>query len=327
MTGIIVLSVVALVFCVTSGTLIPLAIAAVPGYFMIRNLRMKKYFASEEFQQHKSALESVVKDYNELSDYVGEIRSKRVFEIGFSDSGQNAYLANFQNTSNYAYRRDRNVANYASRKVHNASLQVVRNAAADPIKYLMKYFQIEATEEKLTEIETLGESISRMENALANLIEREKSISQAVNPPAFILKHYLRQFREQVGISIPTVTIPYPTYVFQYVSAGGNSSQVTTVQLNSRTIDTLIQTLSEKIKYKKSAKGQRALMTAKFREYIKSRDNYTCQERSCGISIYDEPHLLLEVDHIHPVSKGGESIESNLQTLCWKCNKTKSNKY
>jgi 5-methylcytosine-specific restriction endonuclease McrA len=34
----------------------------------------------------------------------------------------------------------------------------------------------------------------------------------------------------------------------------------------------------------------------------------------------------LEVDHIKPVSKGGLSIETNLQTLCWRCNRTKSNK-
>lgn len=61
-------------------------------------------------------------------------------------------------------------------------------------------------------------------------------------------------------------------------------------------------------------KQQRSKMTPKFREQIKKRDNYTCQK--CGISIYDEPHLLLEVDHIIPISKGGLSKEDNLVTLC-----------
>ena len=41
----------------------------------------------------------------------------------------------------------------------------------------------------------------------------------------FILKHYLRQFRDQIGLAVPPIEIPYPIYKFQYVSAGGNSSQ------------------------------------------------------------------------------------------------------
>ena len=39
-----------------------------------------------------------------------------------------------------------------------------------------------------------------------------------------------------------------------------------------------------------------------------------------------EPNLLLEIDHIIPVAKGGLTEESNLQTLCWKCNRAKSDK-
>ena len=58
---------------------------------------------------------------------------------------------------------------------------------------------------------------------------------------------------------------------------------------------------------------------------IKNRDNFTCC--SCGNSIYDEPNLLLEIDHIIPVSKGGYTTEENLQTLCWKCNRSKGNKF
>lgn len=77
-------------------------------------------------------------------------------------------------------------------------------------------------------------------------------------------------------------------------------------------------------------KEQRNKMNRKYtqgmtlREYILYRDNYTCKK--CGASKTIEPNLLLEVDHIVPVSKGGESIPWNLQTLCWKCNRSKSNK-
>ncbi|MFD6355547.1 HNH endonuclease [Nocardia tengchongensis] len=82
--------------------------------------------------------------------------------------------------------------------------------------------------------------------------------------------------------------------------------------------------MSAKIKFRKSVAGQRALMTSKLRTMIKERDRYTC--RSCSISLAAEPHLLLEVDHIMPVSRGGLTAPDNLQTLCWRYNRTKSNK-
>lgn len=65
-------------------------------------------------------------------------------------------------------------------------------------------------------------------------------------------------------------------------------------------------------------------MTARLRGHIKHRDNYTCLK--CGVSVAAEPHLLLEVDHIMPVSKGGLSVPENLQTLCWRCNRRKGAK-
>ena len=65
-------------------------------------------------------------------------------------------------------------------------------------------------------------------------------------------------------------------------------------------------------------------MTSSLRQKIKERDHYTC--KNCGISIEQEPNLLLEIDHIFPLSKGGKTEEENLQTLCWKCNRKKGNK-
>lgn len=153
----------------------------------------------------------------------------------------------------------------------------------------------------------------------------EKRVSRTSwPPPPFILKHYSHELMARVGVDLSPIQIPYPLYVFEYISAGGNSSQRTTVTLNTETIDALVETLGEKIRWKKSAAGQRALMTARLRDYIKARDGYAC--RYCSVSLSAEPHLLLEVDHIVPVSKGGLSVEENLQTLCWRCNRTKSDK-
>ncbi|MCC8050884.1 MAG: HNH endonuclease [Clostridiales bacterium] len=69
-------------------------------------------------------------------------------------------------------------------------------------------------------------------------------------------------------------------------------------------------------------KNQRRLMTQEMRERIKIRDNYTCQ--MCGKYMPDE--VGLQIDHIVPVSKGGKTLESNLQVLCSVCNGRKSNK-
>ena len=86
----------------------------------------------------------------------------------------------------------------------------------------------------------------------------------------------------------------------------------------------LIKILESKLTAKAFAKEQRNLMTTKLREHIKARDNFTCC--ICGNSIQKEPNLLLEIDHIIPVSKGGKTLPENLQTLCWRCNRSKSDK-
>jgi 5-methylcytosine-specific restriction endonuclease McrA len=73
-------------------------------------------------------------------------------------------------------------------------------------------------------------------------------------------------------------------------------------------------------KQKKTRKG----VGPKLRREVMIRDNYTCKE--CGISPDKATNVFLEVDHIHPVSKGGSNDFSNLQTLCNICNSGKSNK-
>lgn len=52
---------------------------------------------------------------------------------------------------------------------------------------------------------------------------------------------------------------------------------------------------------------------------IFKRDNFTCQY--CGRT---PPAIILEVDHIVPVSKGGGNEQINLLTACFDCNRGKS---
>jgi hypothetical protein len=56
---------------------------------------------------------------------------------------------------------------------------------------------------------------------------------------------------------------------------------------------------------------------------VLKRDNFTCVQ--CGASPAKNPDVELHIDHITPWSKGGETVEENLQTLCSKCNLGKSN--
>ncbi len=287
---------------------------------IIWRYRKNKYFKSDEFNQLRGASAALVREHNDIVDYIRAMRAEGSFELGHSASGQHAHLAHFGNTSSWNYQRDRHVASYAP-NTHNASLQVVRSASREPLKYLMKYFNIRADVETLADVQRLALEVSRLEEAVRNVKQREAVIQSKIHPPQFILDRYASEFWNKVGVELSPITVPYQTYIFEYVSAGGNSGQQTTITLNTPTLDALSTTLDGKIRWVKSAAGQRALMTAALREAIKKRDSYTCQ--SCSLSVAREPNLLLEIDHIIPVSRGGLSQEDNLQTLCWRCNRAK----
>jgi len=63
----------------------------------------------------------------------------------------------------------------------------------------------------------------------------------------------------------------------------------------------------------------------RLRWHVLQRDRFTC--RACGASPAITQGVELHVDHIIPWSKGGETVLSNLQTLCSVCNLGKSNVY
>lgn len=289
-----------------------------------RPIRKNRYFKSEEFRARKAAIASLVAEHNEVAEYVAEIRENGSFDLEAASTGRHAHLATSSNTSVYNYRRDRNVAHFSEPNVHNCSLQVVQKAQMEPLKYLMKYFGVRADEQSMAQVEAMNASVASLEQAIANLQQRETELTAQIDPPEFIKRHYMAEFMAHAGIELSPIEVPYQLYRFEYVSAGGNSSQHTDVQLNGATLDALVEELNRKIKWRKSVAGQRALMTSKLRMQIKERDRHTCQQ--CGVSVAQEPHLLIEVDHIVPVSRGGMTTPPNLQALCWRCNRVKSNK-
>lgn len=59
-------------------------------------------------------------------------------------------------------------------------------------------------------------------------------------------------------------------------------------------------------------------ITLSLRYRVLSRDKFRCV--SCGASPAKDGSVELHVDHIHPWSRGGQNVEENLRTLCFKCN-------
>lgn len=62
-------------------------------------------------------------------------------------------------------------------------------------------------------------------------------------------------------------------------------------------------------------------LSNKIRFEVFKRDSFTCQY--CGTSA---PDVVLEIDHIEPVSKGGDNDITNLITSCKRCNSGKSDR-
>jgi len=69
------------------------------------------------------------------------------------------------------------------------------------------------------------------------------------------------------------------------------------------------------------ANTKRGSIPLKIRWEILKRDNYRCVK--CGSR---PPDVILEIDHIVPVSKRGNNSASNLQTLCNRCNQGKKDR-
>lgn len=72
------------------------------------------------------------------------------------------------------------------------------------------------------------------------------------------------------------------------------------------------------------------------RRELLERDNWTCKQ--CGVKVHDRneggvkksylwnDEFKAHLDHIIPISKGGDSTPDNIQTLCRTCNLSKSSK-
>lgn len=296
----------------------PLLILIIIGWFIYESV----YYKSDEFLEIKDSIKDNTLKCNELNSHIEDLKNSYV-DIKRIDYGS----ANITDNSNFNYRRPELKKYRNENNVYNCSLSVCRNAQNQPFKYICKYFNIETNEETLSNFEKVLNDFAAAEQGKVLLKnERDKIVSSISEKIPLIIKLLSKnKLIKKLGFDkIDFSQLYFPKYSFKYISSGGNSSMSCDVIFNVDTLDRFVNYLSSVIKFKKSIAGQRALMTSSLREKIKQRDKYTCKK--CGLSVEDEPNLLLEIDHIIPLSKNGLTTEDNLQTLCWKCNRSKGSK-
>ncbi|WP_279005217.1 HNH endonuclease [[Clostridium] scindens] len=280
------------------------------------------YYKSPAFIDMKQRINTYINDCNELNRHIESLKDTTLIS-NRTDYGD----ASYKDSSNWDYKRKHLQDQKYAINVHNCSRTVCDNARKKPFEYVCKYFGIKATEETLANYESILNNFEAAEDGKISIQTEKKKILDSIQNdiPILIKKFSSKKLEKKLGFEeVDMSTAYFPKYIFKYISSGGNASTECDVIMDIDNLNRFILFLSEKIKFNKSVAGQRALMTSKLRQRIKERDGFICKQ--CGASVQKEPNLLLEIDHIIPVSKGGLTTEDNLQTLCWRCNRKKGNK-
>lgn len=284
------------------------------------NQRILDYYASPDFQKIKETCEVLMSSQREFNEYINE-KVQSISELFGTRVVRNETV----NEDEYNYIRPykKTITPFTA----EVSATVFASAENNPLDYIVKNFypnksaypdQIQKLYHLVEELQTLREAKQIIENYKADYQQYLGDV------PAYVMENDEAGFYSRLGFANIDESVLTVEYKFAYTSGGGMAQRSFTVPMTEETIAELIKTLESKLTASAFAKEQRTMMTKKLREAIKTRDDFTCC--NCGNSTHKEPNLLLEIDHIIPVSKGGRTEEANLQTLCWKCNRTKSNK-
>ena len=283
------------------------------------------YFRTRGFKAIKREIEVYTKECNELNDHIEDMKS---VDLGF----RSKYKSNLNYSKSKKGKGKKNhledLINCDSRTYIFGDRRRFRKVFDDTISSFCEFFTVEINKETLEKLEkTLNDFLAVEEGK--KLLERQRN--EIIKKIRKELPYFIRRFTgiqrlsRKLGFKdIDLKDSYFPTYTFRCISKYGKITGAFDVVFDLKELEEFIKYLLQKIKFKKSVAGQRALMTPKLREKIKERDGYTCQ--ICGLSNKDEPNLLLEIDHIIPLSKGGMTTEGNLQTLCWRCNRSKGAK-
>lgn len=284
------------------------------------NQKILEYYESPSFFKIKETCEVLMSTQREFNEYITE-KAQSISKLFGTRVVRNETINNDE--YNYIRPYKKTITPFTA----EVSATVFASAENNPLEYVVKYFypnkklypeQIQKLHRLVEELETLRDAKQIIENYK---VEYQQYLGDV---PDYIMENDESGFYSRLGFANVDDSVLTVEYKFAYTSGGGMAQRSFTVPMTEENIVELIKVLESKLTAKAFAKEQRALMTKKLREYIKKRDNFTCC--NCGNSTYKEPNLLLEIDHIIPVAKGGCTVEDNLQTLCWKCNRAKSDK-
>lgn len=282
--------------------------------------KISQYYESNDFAKIKETCNSLNISRKEFNEYIEE-KAESISKL----FGTRITRNETQNEDVYNYIRayKKSITPFTA----EVSSTVFGSAENNPIDYIIKYFYPNKSkyEEQIIKLRILIEELETLKEAKKIINNYKKDYDQYIqNVPDFVLKNDEDGFYSRLGLAIIDEAILNVEYKFTYTSNGGMAQRSFTVPMDEENIIELVNRLEGKLSLQAQTKEQRALMTTKLRSYIISRDNFTCCQ--CGNSTKAEPNLLLEVDHIVPIAKGGLTKEDNLQTLCWKCNRSKGAK-
>lgn len=284
------------------------------------NKKILDYYASADFKKLKNTCDTLMSSQREFNQYITE-KIQSISKLFGTRVLRNETVVDDE----YDYIRPykKNITPFTA----EVSSMVFASAENNPLDYVVKYFYHDKSmyPEQIRKLQLLVEELETLREAKQIIDNYKNEYRQYIGDvPGYVLENDEAGFYSRLGFAYIDERVLTVEYRFSYTSNGGFAQRYFTVPMTEDTIVKLIEILENKLTSKEFAKEQRLLMTKKLRDSIKTRDNYTCC--LCGNSIYQEPNLLLEIDHIKPVSKGGMTEESNLQTLCWKCNRSKGDK-
>lgn len=145
--------------------------------------------------------------------------------------------------------------------------------------------------EQIQKLHLLLEELATLKDA-KQIIENHKAEYQQYlgDVPAFIMEDDESGFYSRLGFANIDESVLTVEYKFSYTSGGGMAKRTFGVPMTEETIVELIKALESKLTASAFTKEQRALMTNKLREFIKTRDNFTCC--NCGNSTSAEPKFF-----------------------------------
>lgn len=284
------------------------------------NQKILDYYESEDFQKIKETCDVLMSSQREFNEYINE-KVQSISKLFGTRVVRNETVT--EDEHNYIRPYKKTISPFTA----EVSATVFASAENNPLGYVVKYFypNKDVYPEQIQKLQLLVEELETLKEAKQIIENYKRDYQQYIeNVPDFIMENDESGFYTRLGFAYIDESVLTVEYRFSYTSGGGLAQRSFTVPMTEDTIVELVTMLESKLTASAFAKEQRALMTKKLRETIKTRDNYTCC--GCGNSIYAEPNLLLEIDHIIPIAKGGLTEENNLQTLCWKCNRSKSDK-